>query len=110
MMINFYLGYKIISELGPIHRIMTDFIAIYIMEIIFNNEFELILIGLLLIICCLIYLEIIQLNFCSLNKNLKINITNRMIEGIQKDISSFSQYNSECEFESESELVNRNQD
>ena len=110
MTINFYLGYKIISELGPIHRIMTDFISIYIMETIFNNEFELILIGLLLIICCLIYLEIIQLNFGNLNKNLKINITNRMIEGIQKDISSFYEANSECEFESESELVNRNQD
>ncbi len=112
MMINYYLGYKIISELGPIHRIMTDLISIYILEIIFHNEFELIVIGLLLIICCLIYLEIIQLNFCNLNKNLKINIANRMIEGIQKDISSFSQYNSELESESESksELVNRTQD
>ncbi len=108
LMINVYLEYKIISELGPIHRFMTDFISIYIQEIIINKKFDLILIGLLLIICCLIYLEIIQLNFCNLNKNLKINIANRMIEGLQKDISSFSQYNSELE--SESELVNRTQD
>ena len=30
IMINVYLEYKIISELGPIHRFMTDFISFYI--------------------------------------------------------------------------------
>ena len=78
LMINVYLEYKIISELAPIHRYMTDFTSIYISEIIINKNFELILIGLLLIISCLIYLEIIQLNFCNLNKNTKINIEKRM--------------------------------
>ena len=73
-MINVYLEYKIIYELGPIYRFMVDFISIYISEIIFNKGFDLILIGLLLIICCLIYLEIIQLNFCDLNENIRINI------------------------------------
>ena len=96
LMINVYLGYKIISELGPIHRFMTDFIAIYIMEIIVNKNYEVLLIGLLLIICCLIYLEIIQLNFCNLNKNLKINIEKRMIEGIKKEIND--------DFDTDSEL------
>ena len=80
LMINVYLEFKIILELGPIHRFMTDFISIYIQEIIFDKKFDLILIGLLLIICCLIYLEIIQLNFCNLNKNTKINIEKRMDE------------------------------
>jgi len=81
-MINVYLEYKIIYELGPIYRFMVDFISIYISEIIFNKGFDLILIGLLLIICCLIYLEIIQLNFCNLNENIRINIEKRMNEGI----------------------------
>jgi hypothetical protein len=73
-MFNVYLEFKIISELGPIHRFMTDFISIYISNIILDKKFDLILIGLLLIICCLIYLEIIQLNFCDLNENIRINI------------------------------------
>ena len=77
-MVNVYLEYKIIYELGTIYRYMVDFISFYILEIIFNETFDLILIGLLLIICCLIYLEIIQLNFCNLNKNTKINIEKRM--------------------------------
>ena len=86
LMINVYLEYKIILELGPIHRFMTDFISIYISEIIFNEGFDLILIGFLLIICCLIYLEIIEFNFCNLNENIKINIEKRMIEGINKEL------------------------
>jgi hypothetical protein len=73
-MANIYLEYKIIYELGIIYRLMTDFISIYISQIIFDEKFDLILIGLLLIICCLIYLEIIQLNFCDLNENIRINI------------------------------------
>ena len=72
--INVYLEYKIIYELGTIYRFMVDFISLYISEIIFDKKFDLILIGLLLIICCLIYLEIIQLNFCDLNENIRINI------------------------------------
>jgi len=87
IMVNVYLEYKIIYESGPIYRIMVDFISIYISQIIFNEKFDLILIGLLLIICCLIYLEIIQLNFCNLNKNIKINIEKRMNEGIKKEIT-----------------------
>ena len=55
-------------------------------KIIFNTKFDLILIGLLLIICCLIYLEIIEFNFCNLNENIKINIEKRMIEGINKEL------------------------
>ena len=81
LMINTYLEYKIILELGPIHRLMSDFISVYISQIIFQ-KIELILIGLLLIICCLIYLEMLQLNFCNLNKNLKKNIIKRMDEEI----------------------------
>ena len=65
---------------------MVDFISIYISQIIFDKKFDLILIGLILIICCLIYLEIIQLNFCNLNENTKINIEKRMIEGINKEL------------------------
>jgi len=76
--INVYLEYKIIYELGTIFRFMSDFISIYISKIIFNEKFDSILIGLISIICCLIYLEIIQLNFCNLNKNTKINIEKRM--------------------------------
>ena len=80
MMINVYLEFKIISELGLIHRFMSDLISTYISEIIINKKFDLLLIGLLLIISGLIYLEIIQLNFCGLNINIKQNIEKRMDE------------------------------
>ena len=91
-MINAYLEYKIIYELGPIYRYMVDFISIYISDIIFNKTFDLIIIGLLLIICCLIYLEIVQLNFYNLNENTKINIEKRMIEGINNELNISAPY------------------
>ena len=61
-------------------------------KIIFNTKFDLILIGLLLIICCLIYLEIIQHNFCDLNVNTKINIEKRMNEGINNELNISDSY------------------
>ena len=71
---------------------MVDFISIYILEIIFNETFDLILIGLLLIICCLIYLEIIEFNFCDLNENTEKNIEKRMIEGINNELNISDSY------------------
>ncbi len=46
--------------------------------------------------CLMIYLEILELNFCNLNKNTTVNIEKRMIEGLKSEIS----------FDSESELPN----
>ena len=65
---------------------MVGFISFYISQIIFNETFDSFLIGFLLIICCLIYLEIIQLNFYNLNENTKINIEKRMNEGINNEL------------------------
>jgi len=90
MMINVYLEYKIITELGLIYRFMSDFISIYISQIIILKNCEILLYGLLLIISCLIYLEIIQLNFCGLNKNIKQNIENRMEKEVKNDLNNKS--------------------
>ena len=90
MMINVYLEYKIITELGLIYRFMSDFISIYISQIIILKNCEILLYGLLLIISCLIYLEIIQLNFCGLNKNIKQNIENRMEKEAKNDLNNKS--------------------
>ena len=64
-----------------------------ILEIIYDKKFDLILIGLILIICCLIYLEMIQLNFYNLNENTKINNEKRMNKGINDKLGSNSYIN-----------------
>ena len=68
-------------------------ILFYILEIIYDKKFDLILIGLILIICCLIYLEMIQLNFYNLNENTKINNEKRMNKGINDKLGSNSYIN-----------------
>ena len=47
LIVNIYLEYKILYKLGKIYRFMTDFISIYITQIIFNKKIDLILIGII---------------------------------------------------------------
>ena len=53
---------------------MSYFISMFLIEIIFYNNFYDYLsigFGILLIISCLIYLEILELNFFNFNKNIR---------------------------------------
>ena len=60
--------YYIIWKLGPIHSLL----CYYIPYCLFNyNRSQILIIDL---ITCLIYLEILEFNFCRLNYNLKKNI------------------------------------
>ena len=77
---NYYLFYYIIYKLSPTHAIITEGISILfsLMFITFySNRIILFIVTITAIISGLIYLEIIELNFCNLNLNLKKNITRR---------------------------------
>jgi len=90
--LNFFVYYKIIYKLGPIHGYISDFIALIIAnkilqigktkkeKINLNN----LIIMIIYIISMLIYFEIIQLNFCNLNKNIKKKIQERSTDDTNK--------------------------
>ena len=86
----YYEFYKIIIKLGPIHAFMSGAIGYSLMNIIleFQNYRKLykIIRMLLLILSVLIYLEILELNFCELNHNLKKRIIQRNNKEIQNII------------------------
>jgi len=77
---KYYLFYYIIYKLSLTHATITEGISILlpIMFITFLINWIIILsVTIIAIISGLIYLEIIELNFCDLNLNLKKNIYNR---------------------------------
>ena len=88
MYINNFLYYKIISKLGPIHAYMSDYISFLIFEKIFIEKLKISdIIMITCIISSLIYLEIIILNFCNLNKNIKRNIEKRSYIEINHELA-----------------------
>ena len=73
---NFLLC-KIISKLSPLHSELIEYITLFINFFIDKNEIiDYIILG-SCFISSLIYLEILILNFCDLNKNIKENISER---------------------------------
>ena len=83
---NYYLFYYIIYKLSPTHAIITEGISILFSIMFlsfFINRIILLIVSIFAIISGLIYLEIIELNFCNLNLNSKNNIYNR---GKKEDI------------------------
>ena len=82
-----FLKYKIISNLDPIHF----FITFYIIQSIFDFTLDLhiiyIILNIFLILSCLIYLEILVLNFCGLSENIRENIEKRENEELNNDLS-----------------------
>ena len=80
---------KIILKLTPLHSLIIDYITFFISNMILNKYIinDYIIAG-LCIISSLIYLEILILNFCNLNKNIKINIIKRGEIEMNKEISS----------------------
>ena len=81
-----FLKYKIISNLDPIHF----FITFYIIQSIFDFTLDLhiiyIILNIFLILSCLIYLEILVLNFCGLSENIRENIEKRGIEDFDYEL------------------------
>ena len=81
MFLNNYLLFYIIYYLSPCHSIISQCISfvflVFINDIIEKNLLKLSLLF-LIIISCLIYLEILELNFCNLNYNLKKHISERI--------------------------------
>ena len=80
-----FLYFQIIDKLGPIHVYLSDLISYTILNKLFlyfdkkvpeyaSIDFIIILI---LLISMLIYFEIVQLNFCGLNKNTKKQVLKR---------------------------------
>ena len=78
---NNYLFYYIIDKLSPVNSMITICISLIVLFSFLrvNNILEIIrlIIFIISIISCLIYLEIIELNFCNLDYNLKKNIIKR---------------------------------
>ena len=79
MIIYYYCHFNIIKNLGPIHSIMVYTISYCIIVLYSINS--LLYIDIIYLFLCiislLIYLEIIELNFWGLNKNIKIEIDKR---------------------------------
>ena len=82
--------FYIILKLGPIHATICYHISIIIVYYFSNdsklNTLEFYLFIFLEIFSTLIYLEIIELNFCGFDKNLKKNISDRAINEIDEII------------------------
>ena len=73
-----FIGFYIIQKYGPIHSKICILFSLT-GYFVWKGEFDIfiILILILTIIASMIYLEIIQLNFCGFNKNVKKNIIKR---------------------------------
>ena len=93
MLVDNFLFFKIVSILNPFNTILIDNITTVIFEMIITKDFNHLNIILLLlsIIFSLIYSEIIILNFCDLNKNIKENIIERGKNEIVKELISDSE-------------------
>ena len=82
-----FLKYKIISNLDSVHY----FITFYIIQSIFDFTLDLhiiyIILNIFLILSCLVYLEILVLNFCGLSENIRKNIAKRENEELNNDLS-----------------------
>ena len=77
---NYYLFYYIIYKLSPTHSIICQCFSILLPTKLAKFDLNLkilLILSIIIIISGLIYLEIIELNFCNLNLNLKKNISNR---------------------------------
>ena len=86
ILIDHFLIYKVIIKLGPIHGCMCNILSYVVVNFIIlkNDRFIMIL----LIISSLIYLEVLELNFYGLNKNIKKNIEKRGEEDKESELSN----------------------
>ena len=92
VLIQVFLYFMIVLKLGVIHAFIIDSLSNFILlsfDLSKINIIEIIIIG-LSIISCLIYLEIMELNFCGLNHNIKKIIGNRAIKEIKDELEQFN--------------------
>ena len=99
MIIYYYYHCNVIKNLGPIHSAIIDTISYCIILLYSINSLHYIEI-IFLFLCLfslLIYLEIIELNFCGLNENIKTEIekrgkieTNILLVNTTSSFNSFS--------------------
>ena len=76
--IYYYCHFTIIKNLGPIHSAIVDTISYCIILSFYPSvPIDFIIYLFLYLFLLLIYLEIIELNFCGLNKNIKREIEKR---------------------------------
>lgn len=88
--INYFLHFTIILKIGTIHSYMSDFISYFLLKSVYNFETSMnFLFSLISILTSLIYLEILELNFCDLNYYLKKNIYKRGRSETNNAIISF---------------------
>ena len=104
----YYLYYTIISKLEPIYLYINDTIVLLLLQFILdeNNKYKiqninLIIITIITIISCFIFIEVIELNFCGLNKNTKQNITKRSQDNYLSMIKDISMHESKDSSSSE---------
>ena len=101
LLIN-YLYFYIILILSPIHSLICYNFSYIINDLIKKNEFfiDIFLLEIIPLISTLIYLEIIEFNFCGLDKNLKKNIEKRVLENEKREsFNSLYEESSNCENE-----------
>ena len=97
-----YLFYYIISNLTPIHSLICYNFAYIIIDLLKKENFfiEIGLLEIFPLISTFIYLEIIEINFCGLNENLKKNIKERELSENQKNEYDFKlteeDFDNEC--------------
>ena len=74
-----YLFYFIVNKYEPIYSLLCDMIPEIVIFNILGEYYSIgeLIIFIILIFFIMVYLEIIQLNFCGLNTNLKTNIKKR---------------------------------
>ena len=91
VLIQVFLYFIIVLKLGVIHAFIIDSLSNFILLSfdLSKNIIEIIIIG-LSIISCLIYLEIMELNFCDLNHNIKKKIGKRAMKEIKNKIEQFN--------------------
>ena len=86
-----YLYFAIILKYSPNHAVIGECISMIIITIFFDDkmtkEYIIIIFSFLYLIFIMIYLEIIELKFCNLNKNLKNKIKSRGQNELTQDFS-----------------------
>jgi len=102
----YFLFFKIILELDSIYAIVSDNVSKIIIKLIISKKKSIIniLFEFIIILSSFIYLEIIELNFCNLNKNTKRNIA---IRGKNMKINNYNSLSISLSHENEN--VNQNQ-
>lgn len=79
--INQYLYFTIIIKCSPIHAIIGECITMISVTLLIDkkttNRIIFIILSFIYLLSTLVFMEIIELNFCNLNNNLKIKIESR---------------------------------